>query len=504
MIAAKAPVEGTARRLRSILLPGSRGIPFAMDSATDTYAIEDAVDRLLAPSRPLARRRSQPEVALAADPDVAPVPPVEDRIHSDAAFTRIVMIVPRHGGPDAGALRDRVLADGARRADHPDDAPHMTSGAGALGRWSVQAGADGAARAAFVEVLDWRDLADDALPDAVRRGYGVLARTAWTYLSTGAIGRLMRLSRRATLAAISRGGILALQAVLALFVGVVGGRTIASVLTEGTGALGLPDWPANFIAGFAGTSAVALVLRLFRAREDRLRAYDRLRGLAYLASANGAYPAELEERIAAFGRRIGWALRQPVDEVLVVGHGDGAGPAVSAVAEAVRWGDLPDGAPALSLLTLGHQIPLAGFLPKAARLRADLRDVSLRGDICWVDVSDPADAHAFALCDPVAVCGVALDDRSGPLVIASGFSRRRGEGLRDRIADHPLGVHDHYFDAPAGNATDYDWLRVLLGPLPLRTLLGGRPPAAGRIDVRASGYASTARPRPEPEDDDED
>ena len=469
--------------------------------------IEDAVDRLLEPSKP-SFRRPLAHAFLKAEPTEEDVPPprpapVEDRIETAAAFSRIVLIVPRYRGPDADDLREWLLTDGTARASQPEDAPRLADPVEGSPGWSAAVGPKGGEQEVFVEVMRWDDLPRAAMPLAIRWGFKALARTAWTYLSSGAARSLARLNRNATARGFAGGGILAAESVLSLAVGAVAGGAIASALGDGARWLGWPTAPFLFLAGIVGACAALLILRMLRGRDAMLGAYDRLRPVAYLSSARGAYPHELDRRVSAFAGRIGWALRQPVDEVLVVGHGDGAALAVSAVAEAVRWGELPPGAPALSLLTLGQTIPLVGFLPDAARLRADLRDVSLREDICWVDVSDPSDARAFALSDPVAVCGVALDDRHGPLVLAAGGRQDVG-GPLGWLRGNPIRRHDRYLRAPEGSVREYDWQRVLLGPLTLRKLLSGRPPAPGRIDLRATDYASTARPRPEPDDDEDD
>ena len=456
------------------------------------------MDRLLAPNRPSFRRPpDRAEIAeILSDPKEAKAsPPPEVRVQTDAARSRIVLVVPRHGGPDADMLRRMVLAGTGA-------ATRITSGADGGRRWAARQGPSGADCEALVEVLEWDDLPAGFLRTAIRSGVAALARTGWTYVSTGVLTRLWRLRREAAAAAAFRTAPLLLQLLAAGLTGLVGGLVLAGGLGTLSAVVGLPGWPAALLSTAAGASVAVFVLRLLRGGEAHLHAYEVLRGIAYLSSRRGAYPPDLEERLGQFSDRIGWALRQPVDEVVVVGQGEGAALAVSALADAVRWGELPDGAPALSLLTLGQTIPLIGFLPEASRLRADLRDVSLRDDICWVDVSDSADLHAFALSDPVAVCGVALDDRTGPLVLASSFGRRASGGLGTLLRDNGLNRRDRYFESRGEGARDYDWQRVLLGPLSFRKLLSGRPPAAGRIDVRGTAYASTARPRPEPDEDD--
>ena len=57
-------------------------------------------------------------------------------------------------------------------------------------------------------------------------------------------------------------------------------------------------------------------------------------------------------------------LAGDVDEVLVVGHSSGAYIAVSVLADLIRAGRVPADGPALSLLTLGHVVPMVSFLPR--------------------------------------------------------------------------------------------------------------------------------------------
>ena len=474
-----------------------------MESSLRAHEIEDAVDRLLAPNRPSFRRPPDLDGIDGPAPRSSvrqAAPAAEIAVESDAAMSRIVLVVPRYRGPDAAGLRTLAFPDAGKGGE---GGPRATSAATDRVRWTARLGPKGADCETLVEVLGWSDLPQAAIPTAIRGGFRASLRTLSTYASTGAFRRLWHLRRSAVLAGAARFAPLGAQAALAMVAGLASGRMLAGSLAPLADAAGMPGWPVALVGTLAGASAVLLILRAFRRNEDWLQAYDRLRGIAFLASRNGAYPSELEQRIAGFAERIGWALRQPVREVVVVGQGDGAALAVSALCEAVRWGELPDGAPAVSLLTLGQTIPLIGFLPDAGRLRADLRDMSLRRDICWVDMSDPEDLHAFALSDPVAVCGVAPEDRVGPLVLRAAPRRGARPGARDVARDHGLTFQDRYLDARPDGGRDPDWRRVLFGGLPVRRLLGGRPPSAGRIDVRGSAYVGTSRPRPEPDEDED-
>jgi len=130
-------------------------------------------------------------------------------------------------------------------------------------------------------------------------------------------------------------------------------------------------------------------------------------GGAFSASRAGAYPPELSARIEEFARKIAGDISKGADEVLVVGHSSGAILAVSALARLVRLGRVPANGPVLSLMTLGQVIPMVSFLPEARELRADLHLMSAQDRVTWIDVSAPGDGCAHALCDPVAVSGVA-------------------------------------------------------------------------------------------------
>ncbi|MCB2124001.1 MAG: hypothetical protein KDD81_16395, partial [Rhodobacteraceae bacterium] len=147
----------------------------------------------------------------------------------------------------------------------------------------------------------------------------------------------------------------------------------------------------------------------------------------------------------------------------------------------IRGGRVPAGGPVLSLLTLGHVVPMVAVLPGAARLRRDLRFLSARDDITWVDVTAPGDGCTFALCDPVAVVGAAGPGKRWPLVLSAAFTQtlspERWRALRRRF----FRLHFQYlcaFDRPG----DYDYFRLTAGPLTLGARFAGRAPSQSRIE----------------------
>ena len=152
---------------------------------------------------------------------------------------------------------------------------------------------------------------------------------------------------------------------------------------------------------------------------------------------------------------------------------------------------MPESGPQLSLLSLGQVVPMVSFLPRAWRLRADLAYLSMRDELFWLDVTAPGDGCAFALCDPVAVSGVAPEGKRWPLVISAAFtqtlSEERWRALRWRF----FRLHFQYlcaFDRPG----DYDYFAITAGPRTLAARFAGRAPSPARIERATSGYRSTA------------
>jgi hypothetical protein len=241
------------------------------------------------------------------------------------------------------------------------------------------------------------------------------------------------------------------------------------------------------LAGLAGWA----LLKWFKRKDGKFFAYYLMHDYAYGASTRGANTPQLEARMAEFGDAIAQALAGDVDEVLVVGHSSGAHLGVSVLADLIRTGRVPADGPALGFLSLGQVVPMVSFLPDAQRLRADLAYLGASDVLTWVDVTAPGDGCAFALCDPVAVSGVATPDKRWPLVFSAAFTESltpaRWKALRWRF----FRLHFQYmcaFDAPR----DYDYFQITAGPLTLTERYRNRPPSRSRIETPVNKFTSTA------------
>lgn len=353
--------------------------------------------------------------------------------------------------------------------------------------WRVRSKIDGALSEAEIEVLTWSDIVAASMDGGILVTYRAMARTAWIYLSTGAFQRLTWLRKGPVIAALYPIGALILQLLAALVLARFVGGQVAGAVGWVTG---LPVLGA--LAGWAvALPLIWAVLMWFHKIDGRVFAYYLMQDYAFVAGQRGAWPAPLAARMAVFGDRIAAALREEVDEVLIVGHSSGAQIAVSVLADLVRSGAVHDDGPEVSLLTLGQAIPMQSFLPDAAKLRGDLQYLSTTPDLAWVDISAPGDGCAFALCDPVAVSGVAGPESHQPLVLSAAFTETLAPatwgGLRWRF----FRLHFQYlcaFDRPR----TYDYFAITAGPMTLEARFRGRAPSKSRIDVAASPHTSRA------------
>ncbi len=388
---------------------------------------------------------------------------------------RRVFYIPGYDPVHPRRYRELYRKEGAAQAEVSGYDLHLSAKpAGGQGRygWHVDATIDGHDVQADFDVLVWSDIVRDSMEQGVFATYLQLLRTAWIYIASGALFRLMRLRKGPVIAALYPVGFLLVQLLIAL--------SLAWAMARGLALL--HPWLAPL-----GLLVVPPVLLWFKARDNKLFAYYLMHDYAYSAQHGGANPPALEVRIAAFADEIATALREDVDEVLIVGHSSGAHLAVSILSDLVRAGQVPKSGPALSFLSLGQVVPMVSFLPRAHRLRADLRFLSACDQVTWIDVTAPGDGCAFALCDPVSVSGVAPKDKRWPLVVSAAFSQTlspaRWRALRWRF----FRLHFQYlcaFDRPG----DYDYFQITAGPQTLAARYRGRAPSPSRIDRAVSKF----------------
>ena len=411
---------------------------------------------------------------------------------------RRVFYIPGYDPFPARRYRELYRSEGQNQADLSGYELELTGkSASDVYGWQVHATVDGQVVDADIDVLVWSDIVQDSMATGILATYWQMVRTAWIYIQTGALRRMMWLRKGPIIAALYPVGMLLLQLLLAVIVFWFVSRLTSTLmhmvveLFTGPVLFGPAFVIRTYLSMAFGVVAGVFVLRWFKSMDHKVFAYYLMHDYAFIAQNRGAYPPELEARMQRFGDAIGAALRDNVDEVLVVGHSSGAHLAVSILADLVRAGRVPKNGPALAFLSLGQVVPMVSFLPNAQRLRADLHDLSNTDALTWVDVTAPGDGCSFALCDPVSVSGVAPKSKRWPLVFSAAFSKSLSPAKWKALRRRYFRLHFQYlcaFDQPM----DYDYFQITAGPLTLAERYRDRAPSKSRIDVSASPYTSVS------------
>jgi hypothetical protein len=303
---------------------------------------------------------------------------------------------------------------------------------------------------------------DDIVRSQWKRQPAQLARDYWNVyargLASGIFSRIWRKSRPAYWLAVFPLGV--------LFAAVLAGLATVGGLLSATGAI--PGWLAalaGLAAGFAGWRFLARwidcewLLRLY--------AFARQQALGQLPALD-----ERQDEMAAHMMEVVEArLRQPgappLREVLVIGYSTGSTMAASVLARALPRltalvGDRgPASGTTLSLLTLGHCIPIAADWDGARRTRRELGELAACPKLTWHDYSAPADWAAFARTPPWPVPARLQGHQASPRFHAQLSALEYAALRRDRRE-----MHLQYLRPPAHpvEVDAYDYFMLTAGP----------------------------------------
>src|SRR6056297_754801 len=93
--------------------------------------------------------------------------------------------------------------------------------------WNVEGQIDGETTETAFDVLVWSDIVRDSMEKGILGTYAQLIRTAWAYIASGALFRLMRLRKGPVIAALYPVGFLIVQLLIALLLAYGVGRGLA-------------------------------------------------------------------------------------------------------------------------------------------------------------------------------------------------------------------------------------------------------------------------------------
>lgn len=360
----------------------------------------------------------------------------------------------RREGPRQGGISGyRLTVQGQRRIR------------GGNFRWTAVLRQGASRTVSEFEFLGWEDIVRHSIRPSLCHVYGLMFRTLWIYLSTGAIRGMCRLPPGPLIAGL-------VPAALMIFYLVYAGMIGLAAALLAAGPLDLPV----FAAVPAGALAWLLAMLGTRVFEDQMMIYFMVNDLGYSAQLRGRYPAPLSDRLDVFAGDIGAAMAGgDYDEVLVVGHSSGAQLAVTALARALRRHG-KGSETKVGLMTLGQSVAMTAFLPQADELRADLAQLADDAGIFWLDVTAPGDGACFALTDPSAICrrGGRPDHAANPVVISAAFRQTMDADERRRNRWRLLRLHFQYLCAFA-NPQAFDYFLITAGPRSLASRFAGRP-----------------------------
>lgn len=328
--------------------------------------------------------------------------------------------------------------------------------------WTVRATDDGVPVDTWYEFLRWDDVVRAHWP---RHQWQLWRDILVTSLFNLRHGSWWRMFRQSWPPAVALG--LPFVLLLTVLVGLPALSLLAGWLTHrASGSLGLPLGAAVLVA-----AALTLIARKL---EARFSMYWLMRSYAFTRlQALGRAPA-LEERLDAHAAQLARRLASGEDdEVLVVGHSSGAIMACAIVARALR--QMPRGwRPRLSLLTLGHCVPLLGTLPQATAFRQELAELARTDSLDWIDFSAPPDGCAFALADPLEGCGVDVPDRlpDRPKLLSPRFAEMFDTYTYRALRPDKFRIHFQYLMA-SQRPVDYDYFRITAGAMTLAHRFGG-------------------------------
>lgn len=342
-------------------------------------------------------------------------------------------------------------------------------------QWQIHSQTDDHAVQTSYEFLRW----DDIIRQHWQRNELVLIlrylQVAWFCAISGMFSRILKTAWPPFVAATAPLLLIALLGALGAGLGWI----IHTVLTQ----LGMPS-PVAMAAGVLIGAGVIYAARII---EQRLNSLWLLRIYAFTRHQGAGALPDLDARLDAFACRIKEVIETTdSDEVLVVGHSTGTMIAISALARALHMHPkLAAVGPRVSLMTLGHCIPILSFQPDAQRFRNELKTVADAAHIDWIDFTAPSDGACFALIDPVAAAGITADHGAErkPKVLSARFATlflpQTYAGMKRNWYRH----HFQYLMAGEKNG-DYDYFAITAGSQTLGARYQTKPSVVGYTGLK--------------------
>lgn len=301
--------------------------------------------------------------------------------------------------------------------------------------------------------LHWDDIVREHWQRSFFKLVAGLVGTTLLNLRTGTLWRMFKLSWPPAMALLAP--FLLLSGVL---IGVPFVTSVAVVIAPASAG-----WVAKSLLAL---STLALWLGIALALEKKYWMEWLLRSYTFTAAqADGAVP-ELDARLEQHAQHVLSRIESGGDdEVLIIGHSSGCMMAASILSKALSLDPkLGIRGPVVSLLTLGHCMPMLGCLPNACVFRSDLQTLARSEAVDWIDISAPPDSCCFALTDPLKACGVVSSQRSTswPKLLSPRFAEMFEPANYASIRRDKFRMHFQYLMS-GEKAAKYDFFAITAG-----------------------------------------
>jgi pimeloyl-ACP methyl ester carboxylesterase len=266
-----------------------------------------------------------------------------------------------------------------------------------------------------------------------------------------------------------RFGLFTIYPLLLMLFWIALGAVVGTLCFKLIAALGAPPVARTMVGVVTGIGVFASALWLTEPMTYLLYMCDDI--YATHQFANGKRP-DWEERMELFARYIVDAVRaSDADEAIIVGHSSGSFLAVDVLDRALaRDPALGRHGPRVRLLTIGANLPIVGFNPRAQWFRDRLKRLAVAPDIDWVDYQSRHDIMNFWPFDPVAGHGIALGpERRNPQVVSISFRDLWIPGDFGRRRWRFFKAHFQFLMANERLGAAYDYYLICCGPLDLMT-----------------------------------
>ena len=177
-----------------------------------------------------------------------------------------------------------------------------------------------------------------------------------------------------------------------------------------------------------------------------------------------------EERLQLFATYVVEAAnKNDADEIVIVGHSSGSFLAVEVLDRALALDpNLGLHGPRVVLLTVGANLPIVGFHPRAQWFRDRLRRLGAEATVDWIDYQSRKDIMSFYPFDPIAGHGIDLGSRrTNPHVVPVRFRDIISPEWYRRFRWRFFRVHFQFIMANERPA-HYDYFMIVCGPFYLR------------------------------------